>query len=63
MQYYSTKNQYGYRREEPAEKDYNIWKTAMSRMAPDKFLSYTLGKWLQKSHNTEMWTFDEKIER
>ena len=56
------KNEYGWRQEKQPEKDYKIWKTAMRRMVPDRFLPYTLGKWLQKSHNTEMYTFDGKIE-
>ena len=32
----------------------------MSRLAPDRFLPYILGKWLQKSHNTEMWSCDTR---
>ena len=32
----------------------------MSRLVPDRFLPYTLGKWLQKSHNTEIGSFDAR---
>ena len=46
-----------------SRKDFKIWKTAMNRLAPDSFLLYSLGNWLLKSYNSEMWTFNEKIQR
>ena len=35
----------------------------MNRLVPDRFLPYTLGNWLQKSHSTEMWSFDARNEK
>ena len=32
----------------------------MNRLAPDRFLPYALGKWLQKSHNIKMWSYDTR---
>ena len=31
----------------------------MNRLASDRFLPNKLGKWLQKSHNVEIWSCDE----
>ena len=60
IQDYTTKRKSQWRQEKTAEEDYKIWKIAMNRLASDRFLPYTLGKWIQKSHNKEMWTFDAK---
>ncbi len=32
----------------------------MNRLAPDRFLPYALGKWLQKSHNIKMWSYEKR---
>ena len=46
------------KRKKPDRKDYKIWKIAMNRLVPNRFLQYTLGKWLHKLHNIEMWSYD-----
>ena len=54
LQNYTTTSDYGWRREIPVKKYYKLWRTAVNRLALDRFLPNKLGNWLQKSYNIKI---------
>ena len=52
-------SQYMWRKKHLSKKDVKIWKIAMTKLVPDRFLPYTLRNWKQKSHNIQRWSYNE----
>ena len=52
-----------WRRERPSKLDFQAWKMAMKRLAPNRRLLSPLRKWKNISHNKELWQYDITSDR
>ena len=47
-----------WRRERPSKLDFQTWIMVMKRLAPNRYLSPPLRKWINISYNKEWWQYD-----
>ena len=51
-----------WRRERPTQRDFNVWKIFLSRLAPCKKLVPPVGRWVAHPHHHSKWLYDEERE-
>ena len=47
-----------WRRERPSKQDFQTWRMVIKRFSPNRYLGSPLRRWVNISHNTELWQYD-----